>query len=57
MPFPGLWELLLFASGLVDLRLYNVPNEGYVALGAMVSCLSAMASVRSLHIGFHLILP
>jgi hypothetical protein len=37
IPFPGLPNLLLSATRLVQLRLYNIPHSGYISPEAIVS--------------------
>ena len=53
LPFPALRKLLLSASHLVDLRLVNIPHSGYISPEAMVTCLSALTSLKSLYLAFH----
>ena len=52
IPFPGLPNLLLSAVHLVDLSLYDIPHSRYISPGAMVIALSALTSLRELHLGF-----
>jgi hypothetical protein len=52
IPFPGLPKLLLSATHLVDLSLRNIPHSGYISPEAMVTCLSVLTRLESLHIGF-----
>jgi hypothetical protein len=52
IPFPGLRNLLLSATHLVDLSLYDIPHSGYISPSAMVTALSALTSLRKLHLGF-----
>lgn len=53
IPFPALPKLLLSATGLVYLGLWGIPPpSGYISPGAMVACLSAMARLETLHLGF-----
>jgi hypothetical protein len=48
--FPGLPNLLLSATHLVDLHLYQIPHSGYISPEAMVTALSALTSLKTLHI-------
>lgn len=50
--FPALPNLLLSARHLVKLRLWRIPNTGYIPPEAIVICLSALTSLGSLTIGF-----
>ena len=52
IPVPGLLNLLLSATHLVHLHLWRIPDSGYISPEAMVTCLSMLASLESLHIGF-----
>lgn len=52
IPFPALPELLLTASNLIDLRLFQIPNTGYISPEAMVTGLSALMRLESLVIEF-----
>jgi hypothetical protein len=47
-PFPGLLELLLSATHLVNIRLHNIPDSGYFSPEALVTTLSTLTSLRSL---------
>ena len=40
------------ATHLVDLFLYDIPHSGYISPCAMVTALSALTSLRVLHLGF-----
>ena len=44
IPFPGLPKLLLSATHLYDLTLYEIPHSGYFSPEAMVTALSALTS-------------
>ena len=62
IPFPGLPNLLLSATHLVNLRLSNITHFGYILPDAMVIALSALTSLDSLLLDFqssrsHLGLP
>jgi hypothetical protein len=48
IPFPGLPNLLLSATHLVDLHLCNIPHSGYISPDAMVALLSMLSSLESL---------
>jgi hypothetical protein len=52
IPFPGLPRLLLSATHLVYLGLYDIPHSGYISPETMVACLSALTSLRSLYFEF-----
>ena len=52
IPFPGLPKLLLSATHLVHLSLCRIPHSGYISPEALVACLSALTSLKSLFIGF-----
>ena len=50
--FPGLPKLLLSATRLVELRLYNIPHSGYISPDAMVAALSNLTSLEYLSLYF-----
>ena len=52
IPFPGLPKLLLSATHLVDLRLYGIPDSGYISPEAMVNGLAVLTSLETLYIRF-----
>jgi hypothetical protein len=52
IPFPGLPNLLLSATHLVHLWLYDIPHSGYISPEAMVTCLSVLTSLKELHLYF-----
>jgi pimeloyl-ACP methyl ester carboxylesterase len=52
IPFPELPKLLLSATHLVDLYLWDIPYSGYISPEAMVSCLSVLTRLEKLDIGF-----
>ncbi len=52
IPFPGLPKLLLSATHLVDLFLYNIPHSGYISPEAMAALLSVLSSLQSLFLRF-----
>ena len=52
IPFPGLPKLLLSATYLVYLHLYNIPHSGYISPDAMVTALTALTSLQILQLEF-----
>ena len=50
--FPGLPKLLLSATHLVHIELYNIPDSGYIAPEAMVTCLSTLTRLQFLSLWF-----
>jgi len=52
IPFPGLPKLLLSATHLVHLYLYNIPHSGYFSPEAMASLLSVLSSLKRLVLHF-----
>jgi hypothetical protein len=52
IPFPGLPNLVLSATHLVNLSLYKIPRSGYIPPEVMATCLSALTSLESLHLQF-----
>jgi len=52
IPFPGLPNLLLSATHLVQLHLHLIPHSGYFSPEAMVTALAVLTSLESLTIGF-----
>jgi hypothetical protein len=52
-PFPDIRRVLLSTNNLVDLRLYNIPNDGYFSPDALVTTLSTLAQLKRLSVGFH----
>ena len=52
VPFPGLPKLLLSATGLVSLHIWNIPHSGYISPDAMARCLSTLTRLERLVIGF-----
>jgi hypothetical protein len=49
---PGLSNLLLSATHLVHLHLWNIPHRGYISPEAMVTCLSVLTRLESLDLTF-----
>jgi len=52
IPFPALPNLLLSATDLADLVLWNIPHSGYISPEAMVTCLSALSKLKRLVLSF-----
>ena len=53
IPFPGLQKLLLSATHLVQLHLWDIiPHSGYISPEEMVTCLSVLTSLETLSLGF-----
>jgi hypothetical protein len=52
LPFPGLPKLLLSATHLVDLILYDIPSSGYIPHEVMATSLSALTNLESLELRF-----
>lgn len=52
IPFLAFPTLLSSAHNLVDLRLSNIPPEGYIPPEAMATCLATLTGLRTLLIGF-----
>ena len=52
IPFPGLPKLLLSATHLIDLRLFNISHSGYISPKAMVSCFPVLARLETLILEF-----
>jgi hypothetical protein len=52
VPIPGLPKLLSSATGLVHLILRRVPHSGYISPEAIVTCLSALPRLETLHLAF-----
>ncbi len=50
--FPALPTLLSSAPGLVDLRLLDIPPEGFISPEAVVASLATLTGLRTLFIGF-----
>ena len=57
VPFPGLPKLLLSATHLVNLDISRIPRSGYIPPEAMVTGLSALTSLESLHLHFLILQP
>ena len=52
IPFPGLPKLLLSATHLVNLWLFNIPHSGYISPEAMVTCLTMLTKLKTLQLEF-----
>ncbi|KAI0298241.1 hypothetical protein BC826DRAFT_1184412 [Russula brevipes] len=52
IPFPGVRNLLLSASDLVDLNLWHLPHSGYISPASMVACLSSLNRLKSFRLRF-----
>ena len=48
VPFPALSRLLLSATNLVRLTLWNIPDSAYISSESMASCISALTRLESL---------
>ncbi len=56
-PFPLLRKLLLSATHLTKLYLWDIPQSAYMSPRVMVTCLSTLTSLESLHLRFELPRP
>jgi hypothetical protein len=52
IPYPGLPKLLLSATDLVTLQLWNIPHSGYVSPETIATRLSALTSLETFWLGF-----
>jgi hypothetical protein len=52
VPFPALQKLVLSASHLVRLNLWNTPHTLYTTPEAMIACLSSLPKLETLRLGF-----
>ena len=52
IPYPSIGNLLSSTTNLVQLSLWRIPLSGYVAPETIVPCLSMLAKLESLEIGF-----
>jgi hypothetical protein len=52
IPFPGLPRLISYATDLVDLELYDIPQSGYISPDTMITCLSTLTNLESLRLEF-----
>jgi hypothetical protein len=53
VPFPGLPKLLLSATQLTTIHLGSILRSGYISPETMVTCLSALTSLKSLRLDFN----
>jgi hypothetical protein len=51
--FPPVIELLLSATDLVDLDLWNIPHSGFVLAGAIITCPDVMTRLKTFYLGLH----
>ena len=54
IPFPGLPNLLLSATGLISLHIWKIPHSGYIAPETMVRCLSTLTRLERLSLGIRI---
>ena len=52
IPYPSIGKLLLSTTNLVRLYLWDIPHSGYIAPEAIVPCLSMLAKLGFLLLGF-----
>jgi F-box-like len=52
IPFPGLPKLLLSATQLVYLWLFDTPHSGYISPETMAALICTLSSLGTLHLGF-----
>ena len=52
IPFPGLPKILLSATHLFDLRLWDIPHSGFFSPESMVTALSTLTSLQELRLEF-----
>ena len=52
IPFPGLPNLLMSATHLVNLRLFNIPHSGYISPKAIVALISVLSSLEGFSLKF-----
>jgi hypothetical protein len=57
IPFPALPKLLLSATDLVSLSLWDIPDSGYISPEVMIACLSALTRLADLYIQYRSPLP
>jgi hypothetical protein len=53
IPLLGLPKLLLSATHLVYLYLFDIPHSGYISPESMATCLSMLTSLQELHLQFN----
>ena len=52
IPFPNFHSLALSASHLLSLRIWDIPDAGYISPESMATCLAALPNLEALSIGF-----
>jgi hypothetical protein len=52
VPFPSFPKLILRFPQVTHLRLFEIPNSGYISPDVMVTCLEALSNLESFSIGF-----
>ena len=52
IPYPSIGILLSSTTNLVTLSLWGIPHSGYISPEAIVTCLSMLAKLKSLGLGF-----
>jgi len=52
IPFPAIPKLLLSATHLVSLQLWDIPHSAYISPDDMVTCLSMLIRLNVLYLGF-----
>lgn len=52
IPFPSFPQLALSANNLLSLRLWDIPDAGYISPENMATCLAALPYLEALSIGF-----
>jgi hypothetical protein len=52
-PFPAVQQVLSSTNNLVELHLFNIPNDVYFSPDDLITTLSTLAHLKSLTIGFH----
>lgn len=52
IPFPAFPKLALSANHLLSLRLWDIPDDGYISPENLASCLAALPYLEALSIGF-----
>jgi hypothetical protein len=52
IPFPSIPQLILSATHIVDLDLFDIPSSGYISPDAMATCLAALPSLNFFGLGY-----
>ena len=52
IPYPSMGKLLSSTSNLVQLSLWRLPHSGYISPETVVPCLSTLARLKSLEVGY-----